>query len=501
MKKRIKIIYLFIILLVLSSCSSDNLELTEKIKAPDNTKPPLSGKWKIEDYKLVADSSLTEKAAKTYLGNEVLIDKKLVAVSSDYTLNPEFKVKNIKTQDYLWQFRVSPDFLNIDKDNLRIVTIELPGQFFYEFMAINNEKAIVYIDGGFFTLAKVSDKVEDGIISEYYYKDKEKESIRLIDNDRSVSKDTGVLIGLRRPANESENEEYKYRTLFFRFEKGKIKSSYVKENLFLPRKNGFWTVSAFQDENKSDKDNMIEEDIKLNRVSKEREILLRNNEKNFKKILYLGNDYISVEEIKYNEETDGDIRKLRVYTLEGINKEEPLSINDILKENGSKLFFEAMYKDNIIRNKKILIDEYNQVIDESNFGIFRKDGHWDLKGRVNYIEDEENIFRDFLVKAVIKDGVLSYDDINIPWAELKSISPEAVDIFEASNQEVVIVKTNSMLLIYKFGNGVMGELPIAKINLENDEEVVMLEWSEGKYSHNWDEEFLKTEFEMLEYSK
>ena len=48
---------------------------------------------------------------------------------------PIFKIKNVNTWDYLlYQYKTSPDFLNIDKDKIQIVSIMSKDQFFYEFI-------------------------------------------------------------------------------------------------------------------------------------------------------------------------------------------------------------------------------------------------------------------------------------------------------------------------------------------------------------------------------
>lgn len=497
MKKITKILIFFLSLLLLTSCSSENLELSEKIKAPDNITPPLEGKWKIEDYVLGLNSNLTEKAAKTYLGKEVLIDKKLVAISSNYTLTPSFKVKVISARDYLWQYKIGPDFLGIEDENIKVISVSSADQFFYEFIAVEDEKVIIHIDGGFFYLTKVADKVDENSIGYYYSKDKEKGSLRITDSDDSENKKTGLLIGLKSPVENSLLEEYEYRTMFLRFENRKIKSSYVKKDLFLPRTNGFWSVGVLQEDIDNGED--VEGGKKPIRESKQREILLRNNEESSKNITFLGNDYISLENVIYDKEKDKSVRRLEFYSLDGVNKVEPSNITEILGEDGSKSFYEAMFKEASIINKRELIEEQNQPIDESNFAITRKNGHWDLKGRVNFVEEGKEEYEDFFIRAMLAEDIIGYDKISLAWSELKENIPDAVDTFESPNQEIIVVKTNGLLLVYRIDNGEMGEVPIVKINLEEDEEIIMIEWADGDYSHTWDEEFLKDEFEILEY--
>ena len=130
MKKVLLLIILTLIMPFMISCNLENNEITDKIAAPDNIKPPILGKWIVEDYKISSTSSMDEKTAKTYIGKEALFDKELVAIGDDYCLKPSFKIKNVKTSDYLiYQYKVNPDFLNIDKDEIQIVSITGEEQF------------------------------------------------------------------------------------------------------------------------------------------------------------------------------------------------------------------------------------------------------------------------------------------------------------------------------------------------------------------------------------
>ncbi len=498
MKKFLKIFIMFFSVLLLSSCTGENLDLSGKIKAPDNIKPPLNGTWKIESFINAVNPNLTEKAAGTYLGKEVLIDNELVAISSNYTLSPSFKVKNVNTKDYLWEYKISPEVLGIEDETIKIVTVISADQFYYEFLIIEDGKVLLFLDNGFFNLKKESD-----IVDEYKIKERMVKGKVMTELDESAPTKTGVLIGLKSPIENSLNEEYNYRTLYLRFDNRKVTSSYVKDGLIAIKKNGFWTVKVDNLEIRED-DNKIQNNslskIENQKMAGQKEIIIKNKSDLTKNITYLGNDFISLENVEFDREAEKEIRTLSLYALDNVNKGLSLNIVDVLGENGSKFFYESMFKDDEIRLKRELIENQNTEIDENNFGIGRKNGHWDLVGRVNYSEEGENRLNDFYLKTIIPEKFVSYDNLSNPMQAIKANFPNTVDAFESPNKDVIIVMSNNSLNFYGMDKKEMGDIPIAKVNLLKKEEVVMLEWTNDKHPQNWDEEFLKDDYEKLEFN-
>lgn len=498
-----KVSLLILLMLSLTACSSnESLSLSDKIKAPKNIRPPLEGKWRIESYKLNKNSGLTEKAAKTYLGKEILIDKELVAVAANFTLEPSFKIKNVKTVDYLmYQYQVkSPKFLDIESEEIQVVSISGADQFFYEFLVVEKDKAFINIDGVFFNIVKTRDKVEEEIIAEYYYKAKDKGTMRMVDNEDATMNRTGLLIGIKSPVHDSVVESWDYKTIFLRFDNRKVKGAYERENLFVPRKNGFWNINVSQnldDEGKIESEYIYSEPRKKGMdTSRKQKYFTRADNKTLKNILYIGNDYISIENVTLD---DDESRYLEFFPLDNVNKGKSLKISDVIGESGSKVFLEGMYKDDEIRENKELIEEQNKTVNEQNFGLFRRNGHWILKGRVNFNKNNKNVHRDFFIKSLIPDDIISYDELNIPWYAVRMKVPEAKDAFVSPNEDVIVIQTNNSLMVYALDNGDIGDVPLMKTELKMNESIVMKEWARGHYSNNWEEEFLKGDFKVIEY--
>ena len=168
MKKIILLIGLIILIALISACSIDNMELSENIVAPKNTNLPIEGRYIIEDYKLSAVSGMDEEEAMTYIGKEAIFSEEMVSLGELYCYEPNFKIKNVKTNEYLiYQYKTNPETLNIEIEEIQIVSISGAEQFFNDFIKLSEDNILVNIDGVFFYLRKMTDNVEMDNIALY----------------------------------------------------------------------------------------------------------------------------------------------------------------------------------------------------------------------------------------------------------------------------------------------------------------------------------------------
>ncbi len=501
MKKPLFVIILILVTFLFVSCNIDDMEISDKIAAPDNSLLPITGKWVIKDYKLGSISSIDEKTAEAYIGKEVLFHEKLVAIDDDYCLDPSFKIKNVNATDYLiYQYKTNPEFLNIDKGEIQIVSVMSKEQFFYEFIKESEENIIVNIDGVFFYLNKISEEVGDEKIAEYYYDDKAMFRMASIEDDDILR--SGVLIGLKSLdlQNKEDNvEKWNYRTIWIRSYNKEVDSIYEMKDIFLPRKTGFWKV-AVNREKTDDKinDHIIAYPLKKTIELKKEEIKeekkkLENRleeENTIKNILYIGNDYISLEKVHYLNKGE---RKLELYPIDYLNKSIPMKISDISGQIGKEAFLEGASKEIQLEDGKYKNSSIDLNPNEESFGLFRRNGHWIFKGRFNFIENTKYIYKDFNIKSIPPKEVVYYDELSIPWSAIKMKVPEAIDAFTSPNDDIIVILTHNNILVYLIDEGEIADIPVAKIKLKTAERVVMAEWAIGRYPVLWEEEFLKNE--------
>lgn len=492
MKKLLFIIILILSIILLASCATENNSITDNIIAPSNNDLPITGKWIIKDYKMSNTDIKKDELAKTRIGDEILFHEDLFVLGEGYYLEPSFKTKHINTLDYfVYQYNINPKELNINQDESQVISLMKDGQLLYEFVKKSEDSAIVNIDGVFFYLTQVSEEVEEEKIAEYSYADKARFKAANIEEDDILR--SGVLIGLKSldlESNQRDIEKWNYRTIFIRSYNKDIANIYEMDNIFLPRKTGFWNIKIDREEDHGKvNDRILASPIDKTSDSKKIKSIKDEEESSLKNILYIGNDYISIENV--GRVNKGE-RIIELYPIDNVKEGNPIAISDITGDIGKKRFLEAGKKE-----IQMIHNEYkNSPVDlkpnEENFGLFRRNGCWIFKGRYNYVKEDEYKYTDFNIQYIPPKEIVQYDEVSIPWNTIKSKVPEAIDAFTSPNDDMVLIITSNKILVYLIDEGDISYTPAAKIELKSGEKPIMAEWAIGKYPLLWEDEVLKS---------
>lgn len=490
MKKLFLVFILVISTIFFSSCEFRNIETADRIKPPDNNIPPISGRWKIEGYKKANEDVLNEKKVRELLNKEIIFHKKVAVIGNDLCLNPSYKIKNVDSADYLlYQYKVKPEYLNIKSKKVQIVTLTSEEKFFYEFIKEDDDKIIINIDGGFFYLTKISDELKEEDL-EKYIKDCKKDGNNYLVDKGDEGLKSGVLLGLRyRDNNQSkdEMEGWKYRTIWIASENKSLDRIYGMEDLFLPRKTGFWKVGVDKiDENSKESlyaYSINKEPVETESLQEVKEI--RKNSVNT--IVYIGNDYISLE---YVEDFPAGKTGLETLPIDNMQSDNSIKISDITGENGKQIFYESATKE--FSSDRNVESEYLDIKpNEESFGLARKNGHWIMKGRLNFLEGNKDVYKDFNIKIIPPKELVLYDELAVSWNAIKLKVPDAVDAFTSPDEDIALIFTPNKILTYAIEKGKLAKKPLKELELNDSETVVMAEWATGKYVDRWEKEFLK----------
>lgn len=502
-----KLIFIIIILLslVVTACTIDDSNIQDKIVSPDSNTTPIQGKWVIAEKVLTTEDdgstdddllSVEIIDEKNYIGREILFNKDAVIVADDYAENPTFKFKNVNTKDYLlYKYKINPSSLGISSDTIQIITSQKDNQLFYEFVSYNEDNLLVFIDNSFYRLGKLADEVSSEEVNRYI--NIESNMMRTFDTIEVEDLNSGVLLGIKIPTYDEVKDipDWEYKTIWIKSANREI-SKYELGKLLVPRKNGFWIIGVDRKETgasindrivaapqftKVELDKAIEElEMSINSLANESISLFSSRPTVLKDILFIGNDYISIEKT----EVDNKNKKiLEVYTLDNIDEERPIKLSDIVVE-GDFLFSEG--------SQNIQSIGENVVLNESNVGLTRTNGYWIIKGRMNYRQNEEELYKDFSIKAIPPKSMVSYDEHLISWDSISAQFPSAEDVYSSPNGEFIIIVTANELQIYPTDNGeILSFDPISKIEIPNNASIIMSEWALGRYPDIWENEMIK----------
>ncbi|OLS02541.1 hypothetical protein [Tissierella creatinophila] len=490
----------FLLMIILSACSISEPSINERLKAPKNTTTPLEGKWNVTDY--IPISGTNSKEEKEYMGQPALFHKEGLIFMNYYTVKPSFKMKKVNAVDYfLYKYKISANKLGIDSKNVEVFSIYNDNQFFMEVVKDNKGNLFLYMEDGFYKLEKMIDKVSIEEIKKYI--DIEEKMTENLKDKKTENQNSGILLGIKTSKFDEKNNapDWSYSTIWINTKDKEVEEIYKIDELLLPRKNGFWEIDVnrtiekdyISDEINANPQIYIKDDKKIsssfieNEVTRSEELNLQ--EKSIlKNILYVGKNYISTESI---DMANKNKRTMKMQTVDNLKNNNSINLGDII-EGGKEIFLEGA-------QSLLNIDE-TVLLDEGNIGLTRKNGYWMLKGRVNYEKNEEELNKDFIIKAVPPEEMIGYDMHFILWDELKRKFPNMIDMYSSPNEDIVIIRNQFELLVYS--NDLLEDInshPLARIEIPESDSIVMAEWSTQKYTEIWRNEILKRDAKKIEW--
>ncbi|MDP4180410.1 MAG: hypothetical protein Q8942_04870 [Bacillota bacterium] len=547
MKKTWKIIGVIILTMFLGGCFNLGTPTAIEIAPPKNNVLPFKGTWEIVKYINSGFASSKKSESENWIGKKAMFSTDGVKVGDNIWAKPGYKVKRVNPEDYfLYRYGVSRIDFTVNEKEVFVTSITSGDKFLYDFVRLSDNEALLTIQSSICMLKKISSDVDDKFVEELSKrKDQDNEVVYQADPKR---KDSGLLLGLRYLKNPNQRDdsntpaEYGYKTLWIAFENSVFHPILETNDIFLPRKNGFWKVEServksgsyiedklmvynpYQLDNKGindagsgkgnvavlyDKDKPVAANANGLGIIDNKD--LNPNQKDPKqsalksicrKILFIGNDYVSME-LAYPGQSnqwqnDQDLSIMRVQPVDNISGEHGLKISDLTGDKGLKILKDS--RNNLISGLNLAgFTEIDKEIEDENFYLQRKNGHWFLKGRLNYSHNDSVAYSDFSINMIIPSTLVRFDALAIPWTDIKDRVPEAIDAFTSPYEDMAVIVSYSKLYIYQIINGRLADEPFAKVKLSRGESVIMAEWATGKYVDNWEDSFMKNEYSRVDY--
>ncbi|WP_024833582.1 hypothetical protein [Ruminiclostridium josui] len=483
MERKIRILLTTLLLIsasLFSGCSTVNFSIEDTIKPPEGKNIAVKGTWKIQNYILTDNSSqVPEKQEKyeQFIGKEAVFDNEVSAIYKDVCINPQYKSIRTSVGTFIQnKYRISEDILGITTENVNVVTITTDNQLFHELIVTDANTAYVYMEGGFLALKRISVDIDEKIRAESLG------SVGLdIDSGGDYKEDpllrSGVLMGIRSPDNT-------YHTLWLYFKNREIKAKLYTSQLVVPRAKGFWEIgSIYTDDSVSIYAEPFA-DLSQKQKSKTMSKINTINIKSDSKVLFVGNDYIGIE---------SDMR-LGVLPIDNLGTKKPVLLSDIIEGDSANILKQSAeaFISSLDREK---VSKLNHQPQESNFTLQRRNGHWIMKSRLYYKDTSSNKkYEDFDVKQMVPSKLIHYDEMNIPWNEIKFRAPWTRDAYMSPNKDILILVSEDNIIVYTVQNKNTINKQLLKIPLKNGESIIMTEWSTGKYADMWGE-FADTAFD------
>ncbi|MDO4594122.1 MAG: hypothetical protein Q4B52_01970 [Tissierellia bacterium] len=489
--KKISLVFITIVFFLLSSCSSRIQDVATLIDKPKPSENFLKGSWEIDDIEFTTDDV---KDSNYKIGDKLYISNDIVAIEDDYTLNPKFSAKFVNLKDYL----ISRDFENLEKFanndiNVKILNAQ-EGQLYSKDFIQLDENLIAFIQNSvIYYLTKTSDKVDESVIEEYRQLQK---NIRNYGSDsKNYKKDLTVFLGVRERL-EDENQvdkEYEYFTYAIRFEPDSRVRIHKIKNILFPKKQEFWKLRVPKDEDTGYYNKIISYPTRLEKEfsknpDKEKKYTYRDDSLDLR-INYIEENYISYDYTIID--SDFSVMKYAMIKHDELDTGKKLNVNEITGADTLGDFEDRVFEQAKKDNGDIKKEDVD--VDSTNIGIIRNQGLWQLVTSYQASIDDKIQQRAFPIDFTIEGKRLNNKKNAVSWDQIKNKNAQAKDYFESYNNQYIIIQDADEILFYELNNGVIGNSPIASIQIKYRTQIIMCEWAGGDYAKKWEDAFLKND--------
>lgn len=470
MLDKCKLLLALALLLLVGGCASPSWTTAGKIIPPVYDVCPLEGKWSV-----VEDLGSAGYSGKTDLETEVgflQFRREAAILGSNVWNKPTYKIKKVNANDYIkTRFTVlDSSYLTSTRNKVEVVTVFADANYLGEFMKIDDYAVIAFLQNKVLLLHKVAAHADDpSSIANA--------SIDDIDQYNKTGA-SGIFIGLKIPSNH----DYIYKTLWVAADNKKLHPVLSRNDIYFPRKSGFWALQVTQGENGKELSahNVAVKDLAETKDKVSAQTASSGSESIA--IDYIGNDYVAIEN------NTGATTKLQVLPVDKLSAPIGIKVSDLLGEAGLKAYHSA--REQALQTLPSQgITSINEDVNEDNFGLTRKNGHWYLQGGVNYQSNGTPATMEFDISFIPPANLIFYDTLYPSWQSIKDRVPNALDAFTSPNKDIAVVKTKSRLYIFGINGEQLNSVPLGEIALEEGTTIIMAEWATGFYVDDWEKNF------------
>ncbi|AOY74648.1 hypothetical protein [Clostridium formicaceticum] len=488
--KYIKLICILVVIIFSSiACTSITNDPSLQVVPPKNIDILIQGTWEVAA--VLHQSSANEEE---WIGKTIMFSNEYAMIGDYLITDVGYQVKRVIAEEYLlYHYKAFPEGFVFSGEEIEVIMATDQGVFFCEVLKEENAELILKIYNDSFLLKKVSNEVNEELLKQLKEENFWRERVKSFPQDELLR--TGVLVGLRQTTegNESNIQAQSYRTLWIASENKKLHPVLETKDIFFPRRNGFWKMEVKEIlEGNKHEDALVAYNIltkgknQIEEVNQQLSNLGQEEKAIYRTINYISNDYVSIGEKSFRiHEGEKIVEKegLHILVIDSLPNIKRVNILDLLGAAGIESIENGRMK--VLGGKKH--NSLLQRIEENeNYGLERRLGHWFLKGRVGYFEDNKLIVEDYNINLIPPAELVFYDELAIPWTTVKDKIPTAIDLYTSPNKDIALVVTKNEIIVFGIEEQRLQQEPLGKIPLKKGETVVMAEWATGYYVENWE---------------
>lgn len=484
MKRWNKIVLLFIILILFSSCSKlpewtkvlDTGNVVENIQPPKLHSFALEGTWKVKDVLSMKEDSTGNFVGKTH--EECYISDELFRFESLVSTSPRYKSYRVRKEDFfINNYAGYAKNLAIESEYIDVfVAYDEDNNLYQNLIKIDDETICLPYQGQYYVLTRTDKNVPKSII------DKSRET-EIKNPETAVETSQALILGIRSLVSEpNEEDAFTYKTYLISFQGAdEPVLAYSLDGLYIPRKGGFQKLTSERVTTDFTIDRLLLESIGEEAGQSTESSVL-------KALTYVGRDYLSTQ--NKNMLSISHELTLGIYRLDDLESYTPLDI----EEYGGKPGY-AQYEEMISRARADANTEQTNTNDiylpnSYEIGISHSEGQWIFTGLVRVESEGVQTYKEYQVNLIPRIKLLPTKG-GYTWRDIKGFDPAAVDGVSAPDKGYLAIQTPKKMELYHSSEGSINSNADFRFRLKETDKIIMEEWASGDEMDYWIDTLLK----------
>lgn len=454
MRKIIKTLTVLFLVLIMTSCQSENYVDINRTYKPSLEVAPVNGSWEL--IKNLDDS----KASSYKPGDLFHLDIALFATKDNIYLSPDFEILKVDVDKYLYSRNISQGAKTVlNGKELFVIKILKEGHLIGELIALEKDRMVLNIDNNLMELKRLSNRLSKEEIEKLKVDYSEEEKVF------QASNTWAVVLGLRvqnQGANKTQNlgqGNSTYTSLVFSSKGDKLSAKFV-DGLLIKGSNGLESYNVRRKEEEGQLKDLIllnDKDLPIINVKE-------GSRENFFRIVFLSDRYLSLEYIGPGQ----SLNTLATYSTSSKLGLSQLKIDDITDYSYDKVLDSIMaLGSNMTFNDSIY-----------NIAFGRENGFTVLKGRIPYIVNGEKLNRDYIVSSSFTYVDQAYPSLDLQ--NLATVFPNLDDAIATPSNDYVIILLKNSFQLYKIDQASRRYEKILEKKIDSGYSLVSTSWLEEK---------------------
>lgn len=485
MKRSNNALFLFIFLLIFTSCSKlpewtkvlDTGNVVENIQPPKLAFFALKGTWKVKDVLSMKEDS----TAKISVGSteECYISDELFRFESLVSTNPRYKSYRVRKEDffinnyagYAKNLAINSEYIDV------FVAYDEDNNLYQNLIRIDEATICLPYQGQYYVLTRTDTNVPKNVI------DKSKE-MEIKNPESAVETSQALILGIRSLVSElNEEDAFTYRTYLVSFNGPNAPvHAYSLDNLYIPRKGGFQKLT----------NERVTTDFTIDRLlldaigdgagqSTESSVL--------KALTYVGRDFLSTQNknmLSINHELT-----LGIYRLDDIESYTPLDVEEYGGKPGYVQYEEMVSRARADANTEQINKNDIHLPNSYEIGISHSEGQWIFTGMVRAESQGVQTYKEYQVNLIPRIKLLPTKG-GYTWRDIKGFDPSAVDCVSAPDKGYLAIQTPTKMEFYHTSDGNIDSKADFHFRLKETDKIVMEEWASGDEMNYWIDILIKS---------